>query len=307
MNTVRRSRRRRPGRRRLDGSAPGPGRPVGRLVDRARVRQRHPLHPRAHAWRCPAAVPVGACWPTSSPPGRRPSAAPSSTTPDGEVADVTIRPRRGGRALRTPPPPARPAPRRRRRAGRRGRAARDGRDVAAPRRLGPRGGVVGRPAAAPASSSTAGLTVGADGIRSRVADEVGARTYVAGRERERGALPLRRGPAGATATSGTTATAPAGRHPDQRRSRRCVFVGTTPARMRRLRRLGIERAFAELLVAVGPAAAERARGPAGRPGARLGGPARLRARVLGSRVGARRGRRLLQGPDHHPRHHRRTA
>ena len=38
----------------------------------------------------------------------------------------------------------------------------------------------------------------------------------------------------------------------------CLFVSTTRTRMRRLRRLGVDRAVAELLAAAGPAAVERA-------------------------------------------------
>ncbi len=48
-------------------------------------------------------------------------------------------------------------------------------------------------------------------------------------------------------------------------------------------------------------------GDAGRPAARLGGCPGLRPPALGAGLGAGRGRRLLQGPDHHARHHRRPA
>ena len=92
-----------------------------------------------------------------------------------------------------------------------------------------------------ASSSRPGSPSVPTGSGPVVAEQVGAQDHLAGTDVERGALPLRRGPAGATATSGRTATAPAAGVIPTNDGASCVFVGTTPARMRRLRRLGVER------------------------------------------------------------------
>ena len=151
------------------------------------------------------------------------------------------------------------------------------------------------------------LTVGADGLRSVVAEEVGATRHVARPHRERGALPLRRGRPARRLRVGLRRRRRRGGHPDQRRRVLPVRVDH-PVRMRRLRRLGVERAIAELLAAAGPAAVERVRdraplspvrGWAGVPG--------FARRSWGPGLGAGRRRGLLQGPDHLPRHHRRAA
>ena len=83
--------------------------------------------------------------------------------------------------------------------------------------------------------------------------------HVAGTDGERGALPLRRGPAGRRLRVDVRRRRRLGRHPDQRRS-------LLPVRGHHARAdaapapLGVERAIAELLAAAGPAAADRARG-----------------------------------------------
>ena len=89
----------------------------------------------------------------------------------------------------------------------------------------------------------------------------------------------------------------------------CVFVGTTPARMRACAATGAERAFAALLAAAGPAlgaTGSARRGRLGRSAGWAGRPGH-RPPVLGAGLGAGRRRRLLQGPDHHARHDRRAA
>ena len=88
----------------------------------------------------------------------------------------------------------------------------------------------------------------------------------------------------------------------------CVFVATAPAALRRLRRDGSEQAFNAALATAAPGFVERvaAATPAGRH-PRLGRSPRLPAALLGTGLGAGRGRRLLQGPDHHPRNERRHA
>ena len=89
----------------------------------------------------------------------------------------------------------------------------------------------------------------------------------------------------------------------------CVFVATSPQRMRTLR---LGRSADEVLRPpgragrAGPARAAR-RGPAGQPAPRLGGRSRASGGSRGGRVGAGGRRRLLQGPDRQPRHHRRAA
>ena len=74
---------------------------------------------------------------------------------------------------------------------------------------------------------------------------------------ERGALPLRPRTRRATATSGRTATAAGAGLLPTNDGATCVFVGTTPERMRRLRRSGREQAFATLLTAAAPALVDR--------------------------------------------------
>ena len=120
-------------------------------------------------------------------------------------------------------------------------------------------GVVVRTPAGSSADIAAGLTVGADGIRSQVAREVGAGTTWQGRRASAVlyryvADPLADGYEwfyGAGAGAGVIPT---------NDGASCVFVGTTPERMRRLRRRGVEGAIGELLVASGPAAIERVHG-----------------------------------------------
>ncbi|HET6986384.1 MAG TPA: NAD(P)/FAD-dependent oxidoreductase, partial [Kribbella sp.] len=102
----------------------------------------------------------------------------------------------------------------------------------------------------------AGITVGADGIRSSVASAVGA--PVVRRGRSLSAI-LYRYYAGVRATGYEWAYAVgggAGLIPTND-GLTCVFVATTPDRMRALRRCGTERAFATLLTETAPELADR--------------------------------------------------
>ena len=120
---LRRGRRRRPGGRRLDRAAAGPGRRPGARPRAVGVRERHVVHPRPDAGRRAPADPVGAAR-----PGRR------CGHPGGAQHDVPLRrrrvaagddpaARRGGRAVRPAPARGRPDPRGRRSRGRRRRSA----------------------------------------------------------------------------------------------------------------------------------------------------------------------------------------
>jgi len=86
----------------------------------------------------------------------------------------------------------------------------------------------------------------------------------------------------------------------------CVFVSTTPTRLRSLRRAGAEQAFNELLASAAPAFIDRL--AAGTPTSPMrgfaGGPP---APKLGTWLGDGRRRRLLQRPNHHARDDRRTT
>ena len=108
------------------------------------------------------------------------------------------------------------------------------------------------------TSLAARLTVGADGIRSTVGRAAGAQVERQGRSA--GAV-LFRYVAG-LATDGYEwaygGQAAAGIIPTND-GESCVFVATTPDRMRRLRRAGAEDAFATLLDTAGPALADRVR------------------------------------------------
>ena len=151
------------------------------------------------------------------------------------------------------------------------------------------------------------ITVGADGIRSTVAAPGGRSLPAARPRRQRGPLPLLRRHPGDGLRVGVGGRRRRRLHPHQRRAH-LRLRGATPARLRALRRDGAERAFDTLLAETAPA--PRRPGPlgdAGRPAARLGGCPGLRPPALGAGLGAGRGRRLLQGPDHHARHHRRPA
>ena len=120
-----------------------------------------------------------------------------------------------------------------------------------------------------ASPVRAGLTVGADGIGSLVAREVGA-PFVS-RGRAASAILYRYVDRGALGDGYVWAygdRAAAGLIPTNA-GETCVFVSTTPTRMRTLRREGAEAAFDHLLDAV-PAAAGRRR-PGGRATGRLHG------------------------------------
>ena len=120
------------------------------------------------------------------------------------------------------------------------------------------------------------ITIGADGIRSVVAQEVGAQ--VERESRHGGAvlyryvadLPL----AGYEWTYGDRAAAGAMPTND---GAACVFVGTTPGRLRSLRAQGTERAFRELLEAGGPRLVDRVE--SSRPLTRLHGWSGVRGYV----------------------------
>jgi flavin-dependent dehydrogenase len=102
----------------------------------------------------------------------------------------------------------------------------------------------------------AAITVGADGVRSTVARLAGSRVLRGGRSRS--AL-LYRYYAGAQATGYEWAYglgSAAGLLPTNG-GLTCVFVSTTPDRMRALRRRGTDEAFAALLAATAPDLAER--------------------------------------------------
>ena len=103
------------------------------------------------------------------------------------------------------------------------------------------------------------LTVGADGIRSRVAEQVGAPVRWQGRTAsavlyrhvEGGPTDAYEWAYGDGAGAGAIAT---------NDGQACVFVGTTPERMRGLRRWGAERAMANLLATAAPALRDRLHG-----------------------------------------------
>ncbi|HET6876347.1 MAG TPA: NAD(P)/FAD-dependent oxidoreductase [Jatrophihabitans sp.] len=112
------------------------------------------------------------------------------------------------------------------------------------------------------------ITVGADGLRSVVAEQAGAPLLRRGRARS---AVLYRYYAGIPAAGYEWAYAPgmgAGLIPTND-GLTCVFVGTTPARMRRLRRGGAEHAFATLLAQGGVQLAERV--ASGQPAGRMHG------------------------------------
>lgn len=180
--------------------------------------------------------------------------------PDGEDVDVPIRPRAGVDALY--------APRRHLLDRLLVEAAEDAgarvlheTSVTSLRRdaSGRVAGVVGRTRAGARIDLAAGLTIGADGIRSRVAEQAGASTTWRGRAASAVLYRYVEDPRadGYEWTYGTGAGA--GIIPTNDGAS-CLFVSTTPDRMRRLRRRGVERAVADLLVAAGPAAVERVQG-----------------------------------------------
>jgi flavin-dependent dehydrogenase len=114
----------------------------------------------------------------------------------------------------------------------------------------------------------AGLTVGADGIRSAVARDVGARVV---RQGAAAGAVLYRYLTGLPADGYEWAyarRAAAGLIPTND-GRTCVFVSSSPDRMHSLRRAGAETAFRELLGAAAPALADRV--AEGRPAGRIRG------------------------------------
>lgn len=109
-----------------------------------------------------------------------------------------------------------------------------------------------------ASDLPAPMTIGADGIRSTVAEQTGAGFVRRGRS---GSATLYRYFAGTGATGYEWAYGPgaaAGFLPTND-GLTCVFVATTPSRLRALRRGGAEHAFATLLGGAAPRLAERVR------------------------------------------------
>ena len=180
------------------------------------------------------------------------------------------------------------APRRRRARGRRARARDSGRSSVP---------VPGR------------LTVGADGIGSVVAREVGRTVLSQGRSasavlyRYFDGLPTDGLRVGLRHGSGRRPD------PDQRRADVRRSVAPRPSRMRTSCRAGAPRRRSTACSPRSPAPIGRRRPTAAaqRAAARLGGvPGHVR-RSYGPGLGARRRRRLLQGPDHDPRHDRRPA
>jgi flavin-dependent dehydrogenase len=144
------------------------------------------------------------------------------------------------------------------------------------------GGVVARTRSGARVDLAAGLTIGADGIRSRVAAQVAARTVQQGRASSAVLYRYVEDPRGDGFEWTYGDGAGSGVIPTNDGAS-CLFVATTPGHMRRLRRRGVERAFADLLAASGAAAVERAhdlravspvRGWAGVPGfvRKSGGP-----------------------------------
>ena len=117
-------------------------------------------------------------------------------------------------------------------------------------------GVVAQDARGSRIELEAAVTVGADGIRSVVAQQTGAPTIHQG---STASAVLYRYIRGLDADGYEWAygdAAGAGLLPTNDHAT-CVFVGTTPERMRRLRRSGREQAFATLLTAAAPALVDR--------------------------------------------------
>jgi flavin-dependent dehydrogenase len=105
---------------------------------------------------------------------------------------------------------------------------------------------------------TAGLTVGADGIRSLVAQQVDARLLRSGHTSSAILYRYYQGLPVAGYEWGYGEAAAAGLIPTNAGAT-CVFVATTPSRMRRLRRSGVEHAFATLLRSAAPEFDDRVR------------------------------------------------
>jgi 2-polyprenyl-6-methoxyphenol hydroxylase-like FAD-dependent oxidoreductase len=124
------------------------------------------------------------------------------------------------------------------------------------------GGVTARSVTGSSYRLAADLTVGADGLRSLVAREAGAATL---RRGQSASAMLYRYVHGLPTTGyewGYGHRAATGLIPTNDDAT-CVFVGTTPARMRRLRRTGSEHAYLHLLDEARPGLADRVRGAAG--------------------------------------------
>lgn len=178
---------------------------------------------------------------------------------DGEHVDVAIRPRAGVDALY--------APRRHlldrllvEAAEEAGARVVHGASVTELRRdaTGRVAGVVGRTADGGRLDLAARLTIGADGIRSRVTEQVGAATRWQGRSASAVLYRYVEDP-GADAYEWTYGDRAAAGIIPTNDGTSCLFVSTTPAQMRRLRRSGVEQAVTDLLAAAGPAAVQRSR------------------------------------------------
>ena len=203
---VRRRHRRCPSRWCRHGAAARPGRPEGGGARPHHLRQRHALHPRPHAGRRDAALPLG--------PARRRDRRRARRRCDGRRSSSDRTPRhlhqaglRRGRAVRPPPHRARPG------AGRRGcrrrsrHPLRGHRRRSAARRRRPGDGLVGHDAGGHAVDIRARLVVGADGPRLE-RGRVGRRRGPAARGRPRGRSPTATGRAStSTGTSGTSGPA----------------------------------------------------------------------------------------------------
>jgi flavin-dependent dehydrogenase len=105
------------------------------------------------------------------------------------------------------------------------------------------------------SQLSAGIVIGADGIRSTVASEAGASVVRRGRSRSAVLYRYYRDVPSTGYEWGYAVGSGAGLIPTND-GLTCVFVATTPARMRGLRRDGTEKAFATLLADTTPSLAE---------------------------------------------------
>ncbi len=114
----------------------------------------------------------------------------------------------------------------------------------------------------PASSSRRALTVGADGIRSAGGEQADAPVLQRGRTASAVLYRYVEDLPTVGYEWGYGDRAAAGLIPTNAGAT-CVFVGTTPARMRRLRRAGAEAAFATLLGSAAPELADRVLGAGG--------------------------------------------
>jgi hypothetical protein len=262
------------------------------------TRQRHPLDPRAHATRRPPARPLG----RPRPGGRGRHARPRPRrVPLRDAARSGWRPRprctRPAGPCSTPSSSVRPSA---------GAEFRFGVDVRGLLR-GDDGRIVGVQSATRRGTTDlrARVTIGADGRRSRVAAELRpavtrasattsafAYAYFAGVDTDAYEWCYEHRTTAGLIPTGDGLTA--------------VFVGVPPDRF--TPELTGEPGFLRALSATFPSVGRRV-AAATRVGPIRGFPglARLAAPAVGTRLGARRRRRLLQGPHHRPRHHRRPA